>query len=89
MDSRPPKAKIDFLYSLIPGEWAEVFDDESNVLQWTGVVQETAPEIGVAWIRTDVGERKLLDVHEHSARRVASNQVGAFNSHEFQTCRSP
>lgn len=71
MKSSLSRAEIDFLYSLIPGESVEIFD-ERNVAQWTGVVQETAPELGVAWIWTDMGERRLLDIQKHSVQRFPS-----------------
>lgn len=56
------------LHSLAPGESVEVFN-KKNVIQCRGVIQETAPELGVAWIRTDLGERRLVDIHEHLVRR--------------------
>ncbi len=55
-------------HSLAPGESVEVFDWK-NVFQCRGVIQETALELGVAWIRTDIGERRLVDIHEHLVRR--------------------
>ena len=55
-------------HSLVSGESVEVFN-KKDVIQCRGVVQETAPELGVAWIRTDIGERRLVDIHEHLVRR--------------------
>ncbi len=57
---------IPFL-SLAPGEPVEVFN-KKNVIQCRGVIQEMAPELGVAWILTDIGERRLVDNHEHLVR---------------------
>ena len=62
------QTEVEFLDLLIEGEPVEIFD-ERNTVQWRGTVEETAPELGVAWIRTDTGERKLLDIKEHSVRR--------------------
>lgn len=61
-------ADVSFLHSLVAGESVEIFDDR-EIVQWKGVVLETAPDLGVAWVRTDLGERKLLDIQEHSVRR--------------------
>lgn len=54
--------------SLIPGEPVQIHTD-SDVVVWIGVIVETAPGLGVAWILTDTGERKLIDAHEHHVRR--------------------
>lgn len=68
MSNNVSEAELEFLNALMPGEPVEIFD-EKNIVQWKGIVQETAPKLGVAWIRTDLGERKLLDIQEHSVRR--------------------
>lgn len=75
MNSNLSEAEVSFLHSLLPGESVEIFD-EREVAQWKGVVLETAPDIGVAWIRTDLGERKLLDIKEHSVRRFLLSAEG-------------
>lgn len=67
MNVNTPAGSIPF-DSLAPGESVEVFNWK-NVIQCRGVIQETAPELGVAWIRTDIGERRLVDIHEHQVRR--------------------
>lgn len=54
--------------SLAPGD-AVVGEDESG-LRWQGTVDMTGPEHGVIWVFTDLGERKLLDISEHSVQRV-------------------
>ncbi|MFE4545477.1 hypothetical protein [Arthrobacter sp. NPDC056727] len=61
-------AAISFLSSLQLGEWVEVLDNR-NVVQWRGAIEETAPELGVAWLRTELGERRLLDIQEHIVKR--------------------
>lgn len=63
------ESEIAFMLALAPGDAVEVFDDRSAV-EWGGTLEEVAPELGVAWVRTDTGERKLLDVQEHSIRRL-------------------
>jgi hypothetical protein len=63
-------AARDFLESLVIGEPVEVFDEWGNV-RWRGVVEEVAPPLGVAWIRTDATERKLLDIREHAVQRLS------------------
>lgn len=67
MNVNTPTGSIPF-HSLAPGESVEVFDWK-NVIQCRGVIQKTAPELGVAWIRTDIGERRLVDIYEHLVRR--------------------
>jgi hypothetical protein len=66
------ESEIAFMLSLAVGEPVEIFDDR-NVVEWGGTLEEIAPEIGVAWVRTDAGERKLLDIQEHSIRRLPSS----------------
>jgi hypothetical protein len=60
--------EVEFLELLALGDQVEIFDHRGNV-EWQGVVEEIAPALGVAWIRTGMGERKLLDIREHSVRR--------------------
>jgi hypothetical protein len=66
------QTELAFMESLRPGEPVEVFDDR-NVIEWAGDIELTAPKIGVAWIRTHDGERKMLDIKEHSVRRLMFN----------------
>lgn len=63
------ESEIAFMLSLAVGDFVEIFDDR-NVVEWGGTLEEIAPEIGVAWVRTTAGERKLLDIQEHSIRRL-------------------
>lgn len=74
MQSRLTQPEVEFLELLIEGEPVEMFDDRGNV-QWRGAVEEIAPGLGVAWIRTDMGERKMLDIREHSVRRFPRPEV--------------
>ena len=62
------ESEMGFMLSLAVGDLVEVFDDRS-VVEWAGTLEEIAPELGIAWLRTDSGERKLLDIQEHSIRR--------------------
>jgi hypothetical protein len=61
------KTEVEFLCSLTEGDPVEVFNEHA-VLLWRGTVETLAPELRVAWIRTEKGERKLLDFQERSIR---------------------
>ena len=63
------ETEVEFLDALSPDELVEVFDKRSSI-QWRGTVEEVAPELAVAWIRTEGGERKILDIREHFVRQV-------------------
>lgn len=67
MDGSSP-SDISFLSSLQLGEWVEILD-KTNAINWRGAVQETAPELGVVWVRGETGERRLLDLREHRVQR--------------------
>lgn len=69
MKSALSTMEIEFLFSLVEGDPVEIFDERGNVL-WRGWVETPAPELGVAWLRTEIGERRLLDFHEHFVRRL-------------------
>ena len=60
--------EVEFLELLAPGDQVEIFDHRGNV-EWQGAVEEIASALGVAWIRTELDERKLLDIRGHSVRR--------------------
>lgn len=62
------RTDIEVLQSLVVDDVVEVFDERGTVL-WQGAVETSAPHLGFAWIRTDTGERKLLDIQAHSIRR--------------------
>ena len=49
---------------LEPGNRIEAWDKTGT--RWQGTVDMADPDLGVIWIHTDVGERKLLDFHEHT-----------------------
>lgn len=74
LQSRLTQPEYEFLELLVVGEPVEIFDARGNV-QWRGTVEEIAPELGVAWVRTDMGERKMLDIREHSVRRFPTPEV--------------
>ena len=51
-----------------PGTPIEVWDH--GVIRHHGIVEETAPKLGVVWIRdTGTGERKLLSTTDYDLRR--------------------
>lgn len=52
---------------------------ERTVERW-GAVEETAPPLGVVWIRTQLGERSLLDIREHSPRAFPTQGVRTSDS---------
>lgn len=61
------RTQLEVLFSLAPGHPIEARDRYGN--RWLGVVDATAPDHGIVWIYTDLSERKLLDLREHSIRR--------------------
>jgi hypothetical protein len=67
--------QFEFLDSLSFGDRLEVLDKE-NARKWQGVVEEVAPYIGVLWVRTVHGERKMVDIRSNPTRRVSKD-----NSH--------
>jgi hypothetical protein len=74
LQNRLTQLEVEFLELLTVGEPVEMFDDRGNV-QWRGTVEQIAVELGVAWIRTDMGERRMLDIREHSVRRFPRPEV--------------
>lgn len=66
------------LHALSPGDYVEAFDKRGNHLQ--GIVDVTADEHGVLWIHTFLGERKLLDMHEHEVRLMDSHRLRGLRS---------
>ena len=74
MQSGLSQTEVEFVESLIEGETIELFDRRHN-LQCRGTVEETAAALGVAWIRTELGERKLLDIREHFVRRFPGREM--------------
>lgn len=57
-------SKADAFRLLAPGDLVMADDQQGG--RWQGCVDETAHELGIVWILTDRGERKLLDVEEHT-----------------------
>jgi hypothetical protein len=62
MSERTPRTAIGLLSVLAEDDRVEVRDDQG--CRWTGVVDVSAPELGVVWIFTDKGERKAVDVYD-------------------------
>jgi hypothetical protein len=56
------------LFSLSRGGYVEAVDAAG--IQWAGTVETTTLELGIFWIHTDCGERKLLDVCEHTIETI-------------------
>ncbi len=69
------KTDIDVLNSLGVGDPVEAFN-ERGVIHWRGTIETSAPDLGIAWIFTDTGERKLLDIQEYSIRRCPDPAMG-------------
>jgi hypothetical protein len=59
-----------FLFS--QGQGDRLLAQDAYGARWLGIVETTAPEQGILWIRTDIGERKLLDIQEHKIRAAPS-----------------
>lgn len=38
--------------------------------RWQGTIDMAHSDLGIVWIRTDIGERKLLNFQEHTIRIV-------------------
>jgi hypothetical protein len=64
MEDEIARTESGILMSLGAGDLVVAHDERGFESQ--GSVELTAPEIGVLWIRTNSGERKLLDVQEHA-----------------------
>jgi hypothetical protein len=62
MPERKPRTAIGLLSVLAEDDRVEVRDDQG--FRWTGVVDVSAPELGVVWIFTDNGERKAVDIYD-------------------------
>jgi hypothetical protein len=62
-------APLDSKYwsTLTIGQQLEICNDAGLVYS-TGRAETLAPDIGIVWIRTDLGERKLLDLREDKVR---------------------
>jgi hypothetical protein len=69
MRNAPSQAEIEFLELLSSDEFIGIFD-KRGTLQWCGVVEEVAADLGVAWLRTDMGERRMLDIRGQHIRRL-------------------
>jgi hypothetical protein len=63
------RAEIELFFTLLEGTQVEVFD-ERGIVRLRGAVETTAPDLGILWIRSDKGERKLLDIKVHRIRPI-------------------
>ena len=48
---------------LAPGDSVTVSNEEGR--RWTGTIDLVAPGLGVIWVHTHEGERKVFDVHDY------------------------
>ncbi|WP_156945050.1 hypothetical protein [Arthrobacter sp. I3] len=62
------QTQMEAISALASGDHVEAYDDSGG--QWLGVVDIAAYNHGIVWIHSRSGERKLLDVKEHTIRRV-------------------
>ncbi|MFM9273572.1 hypothetical protein [Pseudarthrobacter sp. NKDBFgelt] len=60
--------EVRLVFSLVPGDNVEASDPSGA--RWGGKVDITHPPKGLVWIHTHQGERMLLDIHEHTIRRM-------------------
>lgn len=66
------KLEIEYWSSLAAGERIEAYNENGRVYLM-GCVETTAPDLGIIWIRTDLGERKLLSVQDDTIRPPLSS----------------
>ena len=59
---------IESFLTLEHGDFVEAWDNDG--VRWHGTIDLIDQDIGVLWIHTQLGERKLLDIHEHTIRRM-------------------
>lgn len=71
MKDRISRAEAEMFVELVPGDQVEAHDGYGR---WQGTVETVAPEHGVLWIRTEAAGRKLLDMQEHTVRRLPQAQ---------------
>lgn len=65
---RISRTQVQALPLLSPGDQVEAYNKVGVVLQ--GIVETVAPELGIFWIRTPTGERRLIDVQDSSVYRL-------------------
>lgn len=66
------KLEIEYWSSLAAGERIEAYN-QNGCLYLSGCVETTAPDLVIIWIRTDLGERKLLNVQDDTIRPPLSS----------------
>jgi hypothetical protein len=69
------RTHVETFFSLVPGLHVEVDVEEGT--RWRGAVETTAPDLGVLWIRTETGERKLVNIQEHTISLLHSTLKAA------------
>jgi hypothetical protein len=57
------------LLPLLPGDLIHVYDFDVTD-SYEGVVDVTAPHLDVLWIRTNAGDRKLIDASQCKIQRI-------------------
>lgn len=63
-----PASEVEDLASLRKGDLVEA--RSNGVVRWSGVVDDTAPALGVVWIIESIGgSRRILDRDEYSLWR--------------------
>jgi hypothetical protein len=73
MKDRLTRAEVKFLFSLAPGDQVEGQNKAGE--RWQGSVEAILHEHGILWIQTAIGERKLLDIQEHTIHPVGDSPV--------------
>lgn len=71
---KDPTSNLDaqMLSSLSPGDHVEAYSKRDGICE--GTVETVAPKLGLLWIRTMAGERKLVGVDEHTIRPILGSQ---------------
>lgn len=64
-----PEGKLDYWSRLEVGQEIEVFDGRGIVIL-QGTVETLALSLGITWIRTTSGDRRLLHIQEDDLRVV-------------------
>lgn len=60
------------LFSLAPGDHVEAYSERDGI--WQGTVETVAPKLGLLWLHTRAGERKMVGIEEHTIRRIPPSQ---------------
>ncbi|MDQ0925640.1 hypothetical protein QF038_004148 [Pseudarthrobacter sp. W1I19] len=65
---RISRIQVQALPLLTPGDQVEAFSGAGVV--WQGTVETVARDLGIFWIRTLAGDRKLIDVQASTVYRL-------------------